>query len=102
MIFSNAVVTRSEKYFKDPLVFDPDRWLDESLSEVKHHPYASLPFGHGARMCLGQHIAYQEIYLTIIKLLQNFEIIYLGNKPGFKIALIASPDTQLKLAFTKR
>ncbi len=99
MLFSNAVITRSEKYFKDPLKFDPDRWNEK----IKHHLFASLPFGNGIRMCLGQRIAIQEIYLTIIKLIQNFEVTNLCvNEPSFKIALIASPDISLNIAFTKR
>ena len=63
MLFSNAVITRSDAYFKDPLRFDPDRWD----SEEKLNFHASLPFGTGIRMCLGNRIAQQEIYLTIIK-----------------------------------
>ncbi len=101
MLFSNAVMTRSEKYFKEPLVFDPDRWNEDSRD--KHHLFASLPFGNGIRMCLGQRIALQEIYLTIIKLIQNFEVTNLCDQvPGFKIALIASPDISLNIAFAKR
>ena len=101
MLFSNGVITRSEKYFNEPLVFDPERWNESS--GVRHHLFASLPFGNGIRMCLGQRIAMQEIYLTIIKLVQNFEMTNLCDKvPGFKIALIASPDISLNIAFTKR
>jgi len=99
IIFSNAVITRSEKYFKNPSDFNPRRWEDSS---EKIHPFASLPFGHGIRTCLGQRIANQEIYVTLIKILQNFEVKYLGEKVGFKIALIASPDVPLKISFIKR
>lgn len=100
MLFSNSYITRSEKYFKDPLKFMPSRW--EEGAEEKVHLYTSLPFGTGIRVCLGQRIAMQEIYLTLIKLVQNFEIHYLGEKPGFKIALIASPDIELKVSFRRR
>ena len=43
--------TRSDKYFKDPLEFKPERWLRES-KEV--HPFSHLQFGFGPRMCVGK------------------------------------------------
>ena len=45
---------RSEKYFKEPLVFKPERWLRENKDE--NHAFSSLPFGFGTRMCLGKKI----------------------------------------------
>ena len=50
------------EYFKNPNKFDPWRWLDKT-KEI--HPYAVLPFGHGARMCPGRRFAEQEIFLCI-------------------------------------
>ena len=51
--------TRSEKYFKEPLEFKPERWLRES-KEV--HPFSHLQFGFGPRMCLGNN--YHQIPAT--------------------------------------
>ena len=45
---------RSEKYFKDPLKFKPERWLRENKDET--HAFSHLPFGFGTRMCLGKKI----------------------------------------------
>ena len=44
---------RNETVFKNPLLFDPKRWLDESnenLSEMKKWWWA---FSSGGRMCIG-------------------------------------------------
>ena len=41
----------SEKYFNEPLVFKPERWLRENKGET--HAFSNLQFGFGARMCLG-------------------------------------------------
>ena len=53
--------TRSDKYFKDPLEFKPERWLRES-KEV--HPFSHLQFGFGPRMCVGKK-RYYSIYFLI-------------------------------------
>ena len=48
---------RSEKHFKDPLVFRPERWLRENKDKDDiTRDFYKLPFGFGARMCLGKKI----------------------------------------------
>lgn len=98
MLFANSHVTSSERFFKNANTFDPSRWEAPSS-----HPYAALPFGHGVRMCIGRRVAEQEMYLTLIKLIQAYRIEYAGeNVPGLKTGLIAAPDQPLNLKFTRR
>ena len=42
---------RDPKIFDNPNEFRPERWLDK---KKKYHPFASMPFGHGSRMCVGK------------------------------------------------
>lgn len=35
--------------FENPEKFLPDRWLRESSGRHSAHPFANIPFGHGAR-----------------------------------------------------
>lgn len=101
MLFANSHITRSERYFKNAKVFDPSRW--ESSSGQCMHPYAALPFGHGVRMCIGRRVAEQEIYLTLIKLVQAFRIEFVGAEtPSLKVGLVAAPDKPLDIKFYKR
>ena len=44
--------TRTDKYFKDPLEFKPERWLRSESKDV--HSFSHLQFGFGPRMCLGK------------------------------------------------
>ena len=51
-MYSNYLSGRSEKLFKFPLEFKPERWLSDDLGKI--HPFASIPFGVGTRMCIGE------------------------------------------------
>lgn len=42
--------------YEQPLEWRPERWLDASEEELKAMEYSYVPFGHGARVCIGQHL----------------------------------------------
>lgn len=87
IVFQHYAISNSEKYFHEADKFMPERWLknqgenqtkeliDELKTGVKcprdegqqFHPFASLPFGYGRRMCLGRRFAELEIQAVIIK-----------------------------------
>lgn len=98
LAMGNSYITQSERFFKNPKQFDPSRW--EREEEVD--PFSVLSFGHGTRMCIGRRIAEQEIYLTLIKLVQKYRIEYHEQAPGYKIGLLATPDKPLNIVFEKR
>ncbi|XP_076874259.1 cholesterol 24-hydroxylase-like [Brachyhypopomus gauderio] len=69
VIFSSYITSRMEKFFKDPLKFDPERF----------HPNASkpyfcyYPFALGPRSCLGQTFSQMEAKVVLAKFLQRFD-----------------------------
>ena len=71
----SAVATESmqeKSYGPDFATFAPERWLRGSKNI---HPFASLPFGFGPRMCLGKRLAELGIAVFLIRLLQKYEVV---------------------------
>ncbi|XP_030764527.1 methyl farnesoate epoxidase-like [Sitophilus oryzae] len=58
-------------YWKDPMKFKPERFLDESGNITVDENYY-LPFGLGKRRCLGEGLAKTQIFLFFTCLLHNF------------------------------
>ncbi|KIX09246.1 uncharacterized protein Z518_00325 [Rhinocladiella mackenziei CBS 650.93] len=58
-----------EAVYKDPDTFNPDRWIEEP----------NLPldtFGFGRRVCTGQHIAKNSLFINIARILWTFNVEY--------------------------
>ncbi|XP_061468107.1 cholesterol 24-hydroxylase isoform X1 [Rhineura floridana] len=69
VFFSTYAMGRMERFFKDALVFDPDRF-----SKDQPRPYFSyFPFSLGPRSCIGQIFAQMEAKVVMAKFLQRFE-----------------------------
>ena len=60
---------RREEIYPDPDRFKPDRFLERRFS-----PYEYLPFGGGARRCIGMAFAQFEMKLVINWILSSFEL----------------------------
>ena len=58
----------------DPLRFDPDRHLDPTAEQDALATAAWVPFGRGARSCLGFALAQMELTLIISRLAQRLDV----------------------------
>jgi len=67
-----ALHTRKEDWGDDPLSFNPERFLDESLIQ-KRHPHSYHPFGFGMRSCVGQFFAIWEARTCLALMLNKFK-----------------------------
>lgn len=62
---------RHRLYWRDPNVFDPDRFTPEREGELT--PGAYIPFGIGPRICAGAAFATVEATLLIARLFRHFD-----------------------------
>lgn len=80
-IFQRGIL-HNERYFPDPHVFNPDRFLSGSEKEDGEAPSPIDPwtvgFGYGRRICLGIPLAQSELWIAIAMILSTFTI-------GFKL-----------------
>ena len=72
VVFSQYLIQRREKYFDDPGIFNPERWLEKP----KHPKHAYLPFGAGHRKCIGADFAWMEASLILVTLLKSWEVTF--------------------------
>ncbi|XP_072301058.1 cholesterol 24-hydroxylase-like [Eucyclogobius newberryi] len=68
-MFFSYVTSRMEKFFKNPLKFDPDRFHPDAPKPY----YCYYPFALGPRSCLGLNFAQMEAKVVMAKLLQRFD-----------------------------
>jgi len=71
VLYHIGAVCRNPSIWKDPLKFDPSRFLREDIS-----PFGAdvrfIPFGIGRRVCPGNIFAYHEIFMWAGQVLQCF------------------------------
>jgi cytochrome P450 len=63
-------IHHDERWWPDPEVFDPTRFLDDAGNDRPRSAY--LPFGGGRRICIGQSFALMEMVLIAAIMSQRF------------------------------
>ncbi|KAL3196561.1 hypothetical protein MRX96_015426 [Rhipicephalus microplus] len=97
----NYVASQLEENFTNAHAFLPERWLksEEQRDDWTLHPYASLPFSFGPRMCLGRRMAELEVWILLVKLLSKYKIEYHYEDIGFVGKLANAPDKPARFRF---
>ncbi|XP_069493936.1 cholesterol 24-hydroxylase-like [Ambystoma mexicanum] len=80
LIFNMYVVGRLEEFYKDPLIFNPDRFSPDAPKPY----YTYFPFSLGPRSCIGQIFAQMEAKVVMAKLLQRYDFELVAGQ-SFKI-----------------
>ncbi len=90
---------RISDYWEDPLKFDPDRFLPERFKNI--HKFAYIPFGAGARKCIGVHLAEAEGQAILARIGQRYSLranehtkaslkakLFMTSVPGIELEVI--------------
>ncbi|MFJ5927470.1 cytochrome P450 [Kitasatospora sp. NPDC092948] len=73
LVVSPAAVSRHPAAFVAPAQFDPDRWRPERVTPAARQAF--LPFGTGARKCVGDLFARTECVLALATLLSRHRFV---------------------------
>jgi len=92
---------RHPDYWPDPEKFDPARFTPEQ--EAARHRYAYIPFGAGARKCIGDQFALMESIIILPMLLQRFRLHLVHSHPVTEHALVTlRPKNGILMTATKK
>jgi unspecific monooxygenase len=90
IIIAPWLLHRHEKLWRDPNAFIPQRFLAPAPPPDR---FAYLPFGVGARVCIGAHFALTEATLALAKLIGAFRVELIDKLPVTPIGVVTTqPD----------
>jgi cytochrome P450 len=101
VIVSPYVTHRDERYYKSPLVFDPQRWNPDMRDS--RPAFAYFPFGGGPRRCIGEGFAWMEGILLIATLAQRWKFrLAPHHQVALKPVVTLRPKYGMKMILSKR
>ena len=86
------VLHNDERYWEDPLAFNPERFEDPTIT---HEAY--FPFAGGAHTCLGKFFASYLFKNVVYKLVDNFQVINTNEELKINPAPIPNPRKDVKI-----
>ncbi len=89
---------RNPKYWDNPDLFIPERFLGEQKKQAMNYFY---PFGAGPRMCIGSGFAIYEMCLTLSYIVKKYKITSVNKNIQFN-PLVTLKPIGAKVQFSKR
>ena len=91
---------RHEKLWRDPNAFIPARFMAPAPPPDR---FAYLPFGVGARVCIGAHFALVEATLALAKMIGAFRVGLVDKAPVMPMGIVTTqPDRSPMFVITPR
>jgi len=91
---------RHEKLWHDPNAFIPARFMPGAPPPDR---FAYLPFGVGARVCIGAHFALVEATLALAKIIGAFRVALVDQEPVMPVGVVTTqPDRSPMFRITRR
>jgi len=76
IVGSMYLIHHREDLYPEPKQFKPERFLERQFS-----PYEFIPFGGGARRCIGDALAQFEMKLVLATILSRYQLALADNQP---------------------
>ncbi|MDT7802697.1 MAG: hypothetical protein QOI78_6130 [Actinomycetota bacterium] len=72
VMYSSCLIHHRSDLYDDPTRFDPDRWDGESRTLPPREAF--IPFGGGARKCIGEQFAVAEVILGLATIVSRWQV----------------------------
>lgn len=79
VFFSPYALHHDPRLFTEPDTIDPDRWLPTQANDIRRD--TCIPFGSGARKCIGESFATAETTLALATLTSHWRLRPIPNRP---------------------
>jgi cytochrome P450 len=93
ILWSAHLAGRDPDAWTDPLVFDPDRFIDPAPEQRALADIAWVPFGRGARNCIGFALAQMELTLIIARLAQRLDVSTTSTQKPRPVGMVVNRPT---------
>ena len=101
-ILSSYHVHRHPEFWDEPDVFNPERFAPDNAKPIA--PHAFIPFGIGARKCLGHQFALMELQIAIVRIIQQYSLAFMPGYgvPEAVLGAALSPSRDVMVAVSRR
>ncbi|KAH8174628.1 cytochrome p450 domain-containing protein [Sarocladium implicatum] len=94
-------IMHDPRIFENPDKWDPDRWMITDKDKLDLMNHNLIPFGRGGRMCVGQNLAWLELYVAVAALArftdyELFETTRQHDVDYVRDCLLGQPEAQSK------
>jgi cytochrome P450 len=97
LVGSMYLIHQREDLYPEPKQFKPERFLERQFS-----PYEFIPFGAGARRCIGDALAQFEMKLVLATILSRYQLALADNQPEIprRRGITLAPARGVKMVIT--
>jgi cytochrome P450 len=97
------IVHRDERFFPDPMCFNPERWRDDPVRSGSLPRFAYFPFGGGPRVCIGASFAMLEAVLLLASIASKYRMsLAAGHRVEMLPSITLRPKNGVQVHLARR